>query len=86
VALFAAFPAPLIRTIAGLGLIGSLVGALGAALAEERERFAAVTAFVITASGLTLSGIGAAFWGLVAGLVVLALDRWWQEGSSQPAK
>ncbi len=75
VALFAAFPAVLIRTIAGLGLIGALTGALGSALADERHRFAAVTAFVVTASGLTLAGIGAAFWGLLAGLAVLGLDR-----------
>ncbi len=75
VALFATFPAALIKTIAGLGLIGALTGALGSALAEDRHRFAAVTAFVVTASGLTLFGIGAAFWGLVAGLTVLGLDR-----------
>jgi benzoate membrane transport protein len=75
VAVFTAFPGALIKTIAGLGLIGALTGALGSAMAEERHRFAAVTAFAVTASGLTVFGIGAAFWGLVAGLVVLGLDR-----------
>jgi benzoate membrane transport protein len=75
VALFAVFPAPLIKTIAGLGLIGSLTGALGAALAVERERLAAVATFAVTASGITLVGVGAAFWGLAAGLVALGLDR-----------
>ena len=35
---------------------------------------AATTAFAVTASGLTLFGIGSAFWGLVAGLTVLALE------------
>lgn len=75
VALFAAFPTVLVKTIAGLGLIGALTGALGSALAEERHRFAAVLAFAVTASGITVFGIGAAFWGLVAGLSVLGLDR-----------
>ncbi len=72
--LFALFPPALIKTIAGLGLLGSLTGALGAALANESQRFAAVTAFAVTASGVTMAGIGAAFWGLAAGLLVLGLD------------
>ncbi len=75
VALFAAFPSALIKTIAGLGLIGALTGALGAALAEEKQRFAAVLTFAITASGIAILGIGSAFWGLIAGLTVLGLER-----------
>lgn len=74
VALFAAFPSALIKTIAGLGLIGALTGALGSALADERHRLAAVVAFAVTASGITVFGIGSAFWGLLAGLLVLWLD------------
>lgn len=74
VALFAVFPAALIKTIAGLGLLGPLTGALGSALGNERQRFAAVVTFGVTASGITLAGIGAAFWGLVAGLLVLLVD------------
>ena len=75
VALFAAFPAVLIRTIAGLGLLSSLTGALGSALGEEKTRFAAVLSFAVTASGLSMLGIGSAFWGLVAGLAALGLER-----------
>lgn len=74
VALFAILPLALIKTIAGLGLISSLAGALGAALADERGRFAAVMTFAVTASGITVQGIGSAFWGLAAGLAVLWLD------------
>jgi benzoate membrane transport protein len=74
VALFAAFPDALIKTIAGLGLLGALAGALGAAVGEERNRFAAVAAFAVTAAGLSAGGIGAAFWGLVAGLAVSGID------------
>ncbi|MBS0243425.1 MAG: benzoate/H(+) symporter BenE family transporter [Proteobacteria bacterium] len=75
VALFSAFPAALVRTIAGLGLLGALTGAMGTAMAEEKDRFAATVAFVTTASGVGIAGVGSAFWGLVAGLGVLALDR-----------
>ncbi|MGE0767764.1 MAG: benzoate/H(+) symporter BenE family transporter [Hyphomicrobiaceae bacterium] len=75
VALFAAFPSALVKTIAGLGLMGALTGALGSALADDRHRFAAVVTFAVTASGITVAGIGSAFWGLLAGLVVLGADR-----------
>lgn len=75
VALFAVFPSALVKTIAGLGLIGALTGALGSALGEEKERLAAVTTFAVTASGIVVLGVGAAFWGLLAGILVLALDR-----------
>jgi benzoate membrane transport protein len=74
VGIFTALPVALIKTIAGLGLIGALTGALSSALTEERHRFAAVLTFVVTASGLTLVGIGSAFWGLVAGLAATSLE------------
>lgn len=74
VALFTSFPPVLFKTIAGLGLLGSLAGALGAAMANESQRFAAVLTFAVTASGITLLGIGSAFWGLVAGMIVVGLE------------
>ncbi|MFD0786956.1 benzoate/H(+) symporter BenE family transporter, partial [Micromonospora azadirachtae] len=40
---------------------------------ERRE--AAVVTFVVTASGVTLLGVGGAFWGLVAGCLMLLLFR-----------
>ena len=86
VGLFAVFPPALIKTIAGLGLLGSLTGALGAALADEKQRFAAVLAFTVTTSGVTIAGIGSAFWGLTAGLLVLGLDWSALRQSNGPAK
>ncbi|QFU17283.1 benzoate/H(+) symporter BenE family transporter [Microvirga thermotolerans] len=74
IALVAALPPELIRTVAGLALIGSFTGALSSALAEEFKRFPAALTLAVTASGLSLFGIGSAFWGLAAGLLVLALD------------
>jgi benzoate membrane transport protein len=75
VKLFAAMPPALITTVAGVALIGPLAGALGAALAAERQRFAAVLALVVTASGVSVLGVGSPFWGLLAGLLALALDK-----------
>lgn len=67
--LFAAFPAELIMAIAGLALLGTIGNSLSASLAEERKREAALITFLITASGLTLFGIGSAFWGLLIGML-----------------
>lgn len=75
VTLFANLPPPLVATVTGVALLGPLTGALTAAMAVERERFAAMIAFAVTGSGVALLGVGAAFWGLLAGLVVLGLDR-----------
>lgn len=67
--IFSALPPALIHTIAGLALLGTIAGSLQRALADETQREAAVIAFLITACGLSLSGIGAAFWGLVGGVI-----------------
>jgi benzoate membrane transport protein len=75
VAVFAVLPPALIALVAGLALMPALANALAIALSDERERFPGTTAFAVTASGLTLFGIGSAFWGLVGGLFVLGLER-----------
>jgi len=67
--LFTALPLALIHTIAGLALLGTIAGSLQRALSDEQQRDAAVITFLITASGLTLLGVGAAFWGLVGGVI-----------------
>jgi benzoate membrane transport protein len=74
-AIITAMPKTLIVAVAGLGLVSSLAGALGNAMQSNDERFAAAIAFVVAASGLSLFGVGSAFWSLVAGLAVLWLDR-----------
>ena len=74
-AFVAAAPSILIEAVAGLALMTSLAGALMGAMAAEDTRLPAVVTFVTAASGLTLFGIGAAFWGLIAGLLLLAIVR-----------
>lgn len=66
-ALMAALPLSWIQTLAGLALLGTIGGSLYQALQHETERDAAVVTFLVTASGVTLLGIGSAFWGLIAG-------------------
>jgi len=61
--------------VAGLALMAPLANALSIALRDESERMAATTTFAVTASGIVLFGIGSAFWGLVAGLVVIGLEN-----------
>ena len=74
-ALFAAFPKELILAIAGIALLGTIGNSLAAALREEAEREPALVTFLVTASGLSLAGIGSAFWGLLAGVVTLLVLR-----------
>ncbi|MCX4747606.1 benzoate/H(+) symporter BenE family transporter [Kitasatospora sp. NBC_01287] len=68
VSLFAGLPAALVAVVGGVALIGAFQGSLAAALADERGREAAAVTFLATTSGMTLWGIGAAFWGLLLGV------------------
>lgn len=75
-ALFAALPKALILSIAALALFASIIGGLTQAMSEPQERDAALIAFLITASGMTLFSVGSAFWGIVAGLLTLLILNW----------
>jgi benzoate membrane transport protein len=73
--LLTALPAALVLGIAGLGLLGTIAGSLSSALSDEKWRESAVVTFLATASGMTLLGIGSAFWGLLAGLLTALVTR-----------
>jgi benzoate membrane transport protein len=75
-AFVASSPPLLVESVAGLALLGTLAGALSAALADPRFREAAIVTFVVPASGMTALGISGSFWGLLAGAGVLALSGW----------
>jgi benzoate membrane transport protein len=76
VALFAAFPQELIVAIAGIALLATIGGSLTAALREEAGREPAIVTFLVTASGVSIAGVGSAMWGIVAGtLTMLVLAR-----------
>jgi benzoate membrane transport protein len=77
-ALVAAAPAGLVESVAGLALLATLGSALAVAVGEDltgstRYRDAAIVTFLVTASGTSFAGIGSAFWGLLAGLLFLAV-------------
>ncbi len=69
---FAQLPVALVSTVAGLALLGAIQNGLVSALAEPSEREAALITFVVTASNVSLLGLGSACWGLVLGLLT-----WW---------
>lgn len=69
VALFAALPRELVAVLAGLALLGAIGANLGGAVADEQHREASVITFIATASGMGFLGLGAAFWGIVFGML-----------------
>ena len=73
--LLAALPAPLMAGLVALALLGPLMGALTGAFVPVDTRFAAVVTLAVAGSGVAAFGIGAAFWGLVAGLAAHGLNR-----------
>jgi benzoate membrane transport protein len=68
-------PKILIEAVAGLALIAAFSGSAMAAFKEPESREAAAVTFLVTASGVSFAGISGAFWGLVAGGMMLALAR-----------
>ncbi len=73
VSLMAAFPQALVLAVAGLALLGTMATGLAVAVKDEQHRDAAVLTFLVTLSGVTVAGVGSAFWGVVVG----GLAQWW---------
>nr|WP_281169102.1 benzoate/H(+) symporter BenE family transporter [Hahella ganghwensis] len=67
-ALFLAFPKTLVVAIAGLALLATIANSLHTALADPGDREASLITFLIAASGVTLFGVGSAFWAIVIGI------------------
>lgn len=68
VQVFTAFPSALIAALAGLALIGAIVSNIRILAHEGSYVEPSVITFLATASGMTLFGLGAAFWGVVFGM------------------
>lgn len=75
IATILAMPPAIIAVVAGLALIAPLMGAVASSFEAPDTRFAAAVTFTVTASGIAAFGIGAAFWGLMAGLLAHGLER-----------
>lgn len=72
VGIFTALPPGLIAAISGLALFGALQNGLTQAMADEARREAALVTFLLTVSGVSVFGVGSAFWGLVGGVLANA--------------
>lgn len=80
-------PSELVKTVAGLALATPMIGALVTAFTGPHETFSpgqtfsAGLTFAVAVSGVSLFAIGAAFWGLIIGLLALGLERALSPGS-----
>lgn len=74
--LLGAFPKELVAAVAGLALLGTIGAGLSAAVRDEAHREAALVTFLVTLSGVTLGGVGSAFWGVVAGAIALMVQHY----------
>ena len=68
-------PKALILAVAGFALIPTVANGLTSAVSDPDQREAAMITFLITLSGMSLAGIGAAFWAIIAGTLVLLSTR-----------
>ena len=75
IAILTALPPALMTALVALALLGPLMGALTGAFATPDQRFAATITLAVTGAGVAFAGIGAAFWGLLAGLAIWGLER-----------
>lgn len=77
--LFAAFvlavPSELLLAVVGLALLPSFIASIGASLEDRSTRLPAAITFIVGAAGISVFGIGGAFWALVAGMLVLFWQR-----------
>jgi benzoate membrane transport protein len=77
--LFAAFvlavPSELLLAVVGLALLPSFIASIGASLEDRKTRLPAAITFIVGAAGISIFGIGGAFWALVAGMLVLFWER-----------
>ncbi|WP_213014919.1 benzoate/H(+) symporter BenE family transporter [Acinetobacter rathckeae] len=67
--LFISLPYEFITTLAGLALIGAMLNGLQGLVADTANKEASLITFITTVSGVSLLGLGSAFWGVVFGLV-----------------
>ena len=82
--LLTAFPKELVVAIAGLALLGTIGSGLAAALKDEVHREAALITFLVTLSGVTVAGVGSAFWGVMAGSAALFVQQYARKPPPRP--
>lgn len=82
IGVFTVLPAPFVAVLAGLALIGAITANVQGAVSDPEHREAAMVTFLVTASGMSLWGLGAAFWGVVIGGCAHAVLGWKRQSAS----
>jgi benzoate membrane transport protein len=83
-ALVSASPPILIVAVAGLAVLGALITSVTTALDDTRHRVTAIATFLVTASEISILGIGSAFWGLLVGTIFMLWIGWGRQRASRP--
>jgi benzoate membrane transport protein len=65
----------MVLALAGIALLSTITNSLKQAMADDSYRESALVTFLVTLSGMSLWGIGSAFWGLVFGVLSLLFLR-----------
>ncbi len=66
-------PQQLLLAASGLALLPTIANAFSTMVETPSERIAAVSAFLVASSGVIFFSIGAAFWAILTGLLVMQL-------------
>jgi len=69
-------PPIVVVAIAGLAVVGALIASVRSALEAPEHRIAAIATFLVASSGITVIGIGSAFWALIVGAIVMVWLGW----------
>ncbi|OUS12556.1 benzoate transporter [Rhodospirillales bacterium 47_12_T64] len=77
-------PGILIESVAGLALIGAFSNSALSAFSDPDKREASAVTFVVTASGVTFFGVSGAFWGILAGGLILLITRLFEPKNVPP--
>ncbi len=75
IAFIKVIPSALINLLAGLAMIGVLVGSFKDAFGFGNFKTGAFTALIVGASGITVFNIGAAFWALLFGVIISLISE-----------
>jgi benzoate membrane transport protein len=78
VAMLVTLPAALVAAVAGLALLSPFLGGVVAMVKVPKDIEAAAVTFLVTGSGISLFGVGAAFWGLLTGLLIWGFKQVWR--------
>ncbi len=73
---FFSLPQSVISIIAGLALLGAISSGISQSFAKGCNHEAAIATLLVTASNVSLFGVGSAFWGIIVGLFVLFISSY----------